>query len=128
MLQPNSFKESNWVSCYDPKRRSGSKNYYCQITWRHLREIQLNETNGEEYSPIPLSLEILHKCNWNEGAEPGVFYHPKFGDYLILKKGERGYDTILLQNNAYVGEPMQYLHQLQNRYYGLVFEEMEVQL
>ena len=57
-----------------------------------------------------------------------MFYHPKFGGYLALKKGERGYDTIVAGCNAYVGEPMLYLHELQNRFFSLVYEELEVGL
>lgn len=125
MVKPQELREGNWIICMDPKRRNGEKEYPCQISWRHLRELSLDESQTD-FKPIWLADDVLTKCNWTITGNENLFHHPKFNTYLGLKKLDEGYVTVISENNLQIGEPIYYLHQLQNRYYSLVFEEMEV--
>jgi|SRR5579875_1468721 len=125
MLHPHELREGNWILSFDPREASANKKVFSQVTWRHIRAMEVEKKNN--FEPISLTNELLARCNWTQKDGNQTFFHPKFQDYIVLQKTDKGYNT-LLQQNATIGEAMNYLHQLQNRYYSLVFEELNVDM
>jgi len=66
------------------------------------------------YEPIPLTPEILEKCGFEFIPEAGYFSYK-------LKNKPQGIDAIKVGNGIYV-------HQLQNLYFALTDEELEIKL
>jgi hypothetical protein len=126
MLQSYELRKDNWILSFDPNEGEKAKRRPCRVSWRHLRAIEVEQKDN--YSPILLTKDILERSGWKATDGQEVYYHEKFGDYLVVKKGDEGYIMEVAFQEAQIGEPMLYLHQLQNRYYGLVFEEMTVEI
>lgn len=95
-----------------------------------LTKISLDDfvaiSNGcNSYQPIPLTEEILLKCGFEENGQYLAFknirlyiYHSRFNsEYFIFDFGMMEKFT-----------EIQYLHQLQNLYFALTGEELEVKL
>lgn len=124
MISPSELRVGNWVMCHDPKRREDPKQYPLQINWRHIKELSMDE-NLSDYYPIAITHDLLLNSNWKTKDDNATFYHPKFENLLtVQKKGDHYMMT--LQQEKELGVPFQYLHQLQNRFYSLAGEEMEV--
>lgn len=97
-----------------------------------IRKINTGESNPIEVpltdlEPIPISIPLLEKCGfeehtiYNEDQDERDFYvHSKFSDLMyvdgVLKNGLDELPDII------------YLHQLQNLYFDLTGEELEINL
>ena len=128
MLQANELRLGNWV------------NYHNDDTPFRIIEIAisgLSVKNSEEetwieldqFSPIPLTPEILEKCgfiklrnNWSENV-PDTFKI----NLLNLNNGDDILNLILNAVNAPCPK-VKYLHQLQNIYFCLCEEELKIEL
>jgi hypothetical protein len=106
MIQENELRIGNWVFM-DNRRyhKWADVDYTC---------------NPDDFSPIPLTPELLEKCGfeYSEG-----WYHRKIS----------GLNLNILPNSDYHidGEqiaPLKSLHQLQNLYFSLTNEELQIQL
>ena len=84
---------------------------------------KLDTTNCEDVQPIELTEEILLKCgfvkdefdNWENETRLGLYKPEEFDGYLSV------------WGESTVGE-CNYLHQLQNLYYALTGQELEINL
>lgn len=77
-----------------------------------------------DLSPIPLTPEILASCGFKDG-----YFELPFGNKLCIGSSNNG------EYVAYFGEQVvtlskyyKYLHQLQNLYFALTGEELEIKL
>jgi hypothetical protein len=83
----------------------------------------------EDLQPIPLTPEILEKAGFME-SQDNTYYLPKM-DYTVDFVG------VILWKKEYfrlneeftsVGKPIQYLHQMQNLFFALTGEELNIEL
>jgi hypothetical protein len=76
----------------------------------------------DKMKPIPLTPEILEKCGFKKrrGGAYGIIWHKERID--IIKDEDK------LYYRQFQRLPIRYLHQLQNLYYALTGEELEVHL
>ena len=107
-----------------------------------LDRIKYPLPNGWQMEPIPLTPEILEKCGFeNDYKNSGSKWHKKqyFTDckeaaevMIINVNPENGrvaiYDEESYESPAMTGKSILYLHQLQNLYFALTGEELEVKL
>ena len=91
---------------------------YFKVT---ARDIQF----AEEYKPIPLTEEILLKCGFKKDTK-GVLVLNKNIYSLILWGGE--VSVYLKIDESVLSIEINYLHQLQNLYFALSGQELEVNL
>jgi hypothetical protein len=87
-------------------------------------------SGAEKYKPIPLTPEILEKCGFELNKYNSTYGHSGIG-YLCLEPLNQGqYDVIPICDNgkAINKKPLQHLHQLQNLYYTLTGEELNLNL
>ena len=95
------------------------------VTWWRL---ELMEKNKIEYNPIPLTEEWLLKLG---------FKYKKWDDHFIIKNGnyfnsikkyDDGwyYNTDESEATCYYLTTIKYVHQLQNLYFALTSEELEI--
>ena len=115
------------------------------IDGRSIFDISFNEKIASEYSPIPLTPDILEKCKGMWLSPFGdyiisVYPHKSgngfrnlifCGDYLYLEEGSdklkpQERDVITLWNKDLMKQF--YLHQLQNLYFTLCGKELEITL
>jgi predicted nicotinamide N-methyase len=102
----------------------------------HLRAIKNNASiNGVFYEPIPLTPEILEKAGFEnelnqfftstKAVREGFIELEKDGDlYIVMlkqKNEDETWDSVLL-NDIF------YLHQIQNLFFALTNEELEINL
>lgn len=116
MIKANELRLGNWVDLFD----SETGHNFVQATYSLL--------NAENFiDPIPLTPEILERCGFNfdevQMNIPGHDYEFVF-DKDGLKYGYHGEDGFIRETR----QPMLYLHQLQNLYFALTGEELEIKL
>jgi len=78
--------------------------------------------------PIPLSPEILEKCGFGyQSMKGGLTYyaHRETGFTLLYSYGKWNWSS---SASVTSGKAIEYLHQLQNLYFALTGEELEVNL
>jgi hypothetical protein len=85
---------------------------------------------NEFISPIPLTPEILEKCGFNKEEKKTNRNDIPSGTYQVYDKGHFAFNSIhgWWFNGKQLDFPPQYLHQLQNLYYFLCGEELNVSL
>jgi hypothetical protein len=84
------------------------------------------EKNPERYNPIPLTPEILEKCGFERQVDENsedCFYIPISETFLEIR---------ITDKTSWIGEvylpETKYVHQLQNLYFALTGEELEINL
>jgi|SRR5690606_18891832 len=124
MIQANELRIGNYVRCVEGNIiKINKEDFICILT------------NTYEVDPIPLTEEILLKCGFErksyttKGVEIEVIYY-KIGNivvYLMRDFFEIEITTSSGQFNLHKTFPKK-LHQLQNLYFALTGEELEVKL
>lgn len=119
-LRAEEFRIGNWVRILN----GISKYYYHQLNRFDI--YKMNETDSIDTEPIPLTEEILLLCGFDLIGE--CFFISKLPS-IFLKKPFIGADYLLIKSNG--GDQLtsiRYLHQLQNLYYCLCGEELNIKL
>jgi len=81
-----------------------------------------------QLQPIPLTPKLLEKCCGFKSEHPAYYYIPIGDNYLYVYYSNSGLHTYAVKYmHAYLGE-IKYLHQLQNLYFALTGEELEIDL
>lgn len=121
MIQTNELRIGNWV-----------KTIYNELDYIAITEIldcviHSNKTKCVSYSslrPIPLTEEILLKCGFEK---KGSTVYINIGSIEIgtVANGKRFYIQISSQN---ITLEIKYLHQLQNLYFALTNQELNIEL
>lgn len=114
MIQANELRIGNWVN-------------HLSTPTKILTGAQIDK-NASDCQPIPLTTDILFKCNFTniEDEEDNPGWHKK-------NKANSNNFTIwnfsgALTLDGYSSAPLQYVHQLQNIYFGLTGEELTMNL
>lgn len=103
MIQANELRIGNWILLNnEPIEVYGTLLDYCS-----------KQTDIRELYPIPLTPEILEKCDF---SDTNFFFSIHDGGVSVEDKP--GDNAFFL--------PVKYLHQLQNLYYALTFKELEI--
>ena len=119
MIQANELRLGNWFQ----------SNIYQQVALETLEYLlNPNFAPHSAVKPIPLTPEILEKCGFecvSHGLTTITYVHkglPEYGRtcYWHAEIGEL--------NLNYIAIGVKYLHQLQNLYFALTGEELEVNL
>ncbi len=97
-------------------QKNGKIHYTNIFTLRDIKNLSIDDT--DIFEPIPLTEEILLKCGFEKVAG---FYSSK--DEIL----ELTCDFIVWKPNTKKLE-IKYLHQLQNLYFALTGEELEINL
>lgn len=122
MIKANEIRVGNWLNDprqYNPKFFPKTDNGYFKAT---ARDIQY----AEEFEPIPLTEEILLKCGF-EYVEEVFSYCCKFHNIYISTIGEFIFAPFCTNDSDCLVK-IKYLHQLQNLYFALTGQELEVNL
>jgi len=124
MIKVNELRIGNWVEYNNRLWKVGSITDFPTIGVSDSNEECL--LNEELSMPIPLTPDILEEC---EFIEIGSFlYKGKFSislpsdDKLLWKNGRTYF------NSWNIGDAPKYLHQIQNMYFALTGDELNVQL
>lgn len=117
MIDPKELRIGNYIG----RKSTGA---FCRVNWGIIRDADLHCDVGD-YEYIILSPEILEKCGFSERYDTGLYRKGKenlFLHHFIMD------DYYCFMYNDYKSYPLKYLHQLQNLYYCLVGEELQVNL
>lgn len=122
MIKANEVRIGNWVEDIAPYDKQ-----YLQIRWENIGKIS---ENGYKYRPIPLTPEILEACGFVN--KPNETFNLSYE--LTIDGFASTFRTWQYRGEWYI-EPMgydtgnisiEYLHQLQNLYFALTGQELEV--
>jgi hypothetical protein len=91
------------------------------VGYHHIRYATINPDN--EYEPIPLTPEILRRCGFFETSTDGEFIYNERG---IIKININNIGLISFNVGEIIFSTVHYLHQLQNLYFTLTGEELEI--
>jgi hypothetical protein len=120
MIKPEELRIGNYYLIGDTAIRLGQKAFELLIVFNTV----------DRLTPIPLTPEILEKCGFELNKYNSTYGHSGIG-YLCLEPLNQGqYDVIPICDNgkAINKKPLQHLHQLQNLYYTLTGEELNLNL
>ncbi len=77
------------------------------------------------YEPIPLTKQLLYDLGFeSNNDENDLLVHPKCNLFEISEEPDNSFAFIW--DSAYSGAPFQYVHQLQNLYFALTGNELEI--
>lgn len=133
MIQANELRIGNWVLKDDTYRKVEA----ISIPYHHLlslrNKVLLEECQFNEIQPIPLTEEILLKCGFEkDGVPAGFTIIDKFQIrycYKDIIKNTWQWSFEAFDDDNWIGiSKPQYLHQLQNLYFPLTGEELEINL
>lgn len=115
MIQANELRIGNWVEAVAPMG-----NYHMRI---HAVNFESIERNPDCVNPIRLTHDILESAGfeYSKGQITGVVHYTKGNIKLINKEG--AYDFASFPQTT-----IKYLHHLQNVYYDLTGNELEIKL
>jgi hypothetical protein len=116
MINMYELRLGNWLL------QDGTNYINVGIIQKNFYATAINERNITRFEPVPLTPEILEKC----GFERLDRFFEKDEIILLLVGG----DTILYYYSTKSDKrtEIQYLHQLQNLYFALVGEELNIEL
>jgi hypothetical protein len=120
MMDTNQLRIGNWV-CY-----KNNTHLQAQVTAIGARTIytDLSSEYDEDYSPIPLTPEILQACGFMKIQGKEDIYRR---EQLQLYHGLRTtmcYTRYNSDEYCYLGTTITYLHELQNLYFSLYKTEL----
>jgi hypothetical protein len=96
------------------------------IAYSYYNSLRVSQFD-EFVKPIPLTEELLLKLGFeNNGKEDASWIHPKEPLFEVTFFVE--YEWQHIWDTSYTGAQIQYLHQLQNLFYALNGEELEIKL
>lgn len=141
MIKANELRIGNWVEVYavvisgswydaDGNRHGQDKITEPTINRKQIGVGDLNVILSSQaglatYRPIPLTPEILEKC----GFDWSIYYqafHKEYFEFDITECYPKGYALTTFKRGLIIAPNIQYLHQLQNLYYSLTGEELEI--
>jgi hypothetical protein len=109
-----------------------------QIFWNRLetmtiieREKKFQESSYEDIEPIPLTVDILNRCNFikQERFHYSNVFYSKEGNFIINQLRDSCEVSYGLDGNlAIISKRSLYLHQLQNLYFAVTAEELQIAL
>ena len=88
----------------------------------------INDLPAKEFSPIPLTPDILHYCGFSEKISTyNIVY---MLESFRLEHDHEGDGFVLLNSEKIIKKPIiiKYLHKLQNIYYTLTNESLSINL
>ena len=132
-MKANELRIGNWVEVYSDDGR------YCL-----LHEVDLIKEDGigigydfdakyswEEITPIPLTEEILLKAGFHKEHEFQDFYIFSESNWCFTNTGDNLFyirDNTDLADEFGICKKIDYVHQLQNLYFALTGEELNIEL
>lgn len=109
----------------------GEQDMYCKLDCQDILNIATGYMENDKiHSPIPLTPEILEKCGFtqhHDDCHNQVIYIKNIFHDLPFQWGVYPNELAsgFIVSNA---KPLRYLHQIQNLYFALTGEELNVQL
>lgn len=126
-MEAKELRLGNWV------RTPAGYEQVIDVMCDSINTMHYNGITYDDIEPIPLSPEILEKCGfefvdsgYNDFKEVGVWYIDsfQFSQYL---PGSYSCDFMYIYGDTGMC-PLQYLHQLQNLFYSLTQNELNIKL
>lgn len=133
MVQKTELRIGNWVVFNDDTDRNGQiielHEHSAKMRCDYIPDHQENkvyevETDYENLWPIRLTLELLDKCGFAKDEGGNYMRYKDFAVYINGPSTSFSFKTCVW-NGDYV---VKYLYQLQNLYFALTGEELNVKL
>lgn len=107
--------------------------------WRSITDANRGyeqDDNYIDFEPIPLTPEILEKCGFKKRRDEEYLFSIDLDKHISIVVNKDNFFPMLLQDaefsggelNVYSCNLINYLHQLQNLYFALTGQELEVNL
>lgn len=119
-MQANELRLGNLVT------RKFNKNIQCTVNWGIIKDV---DDGSGDYIPITLTPEILEKCGfkYSDSSFHHITYEKEPLAVSFVKSIDLGHDEVIISLEDRIID-CRFLHQLQNLFYALTGEELEVKL
>lgn len=118
MVQANELRIGNYIS-YKNER-------WIKVGYHEIRYAVLYPDNS--YYPIPLTPEILEKAGWYWNAECNSYEHADIRMNMQFREVNQSWTMYNHVLKAVIAKRIYHVHQLQNLYFALTGEELEINL
>lgn len=132
MIKANELRLGNWIvfnNFLSPEKyiQVNATFFSSWLGGRNRQEIKNDEVINKYYSGIPLTPEILEKCGFEQDEFiTRDFFKQGFFNFKAVNHYEDGF--LVICNFMQGGIKVKYLHQLQNLYFALSGEELNIKL
>src|SRR5688500_10776811 len=123
-MKASEIRISNWLM--------NSKDEFVQVYSLTVKKgsnrLLINDLPAKEFSPIPLTPDILHYCGFSEKISTYTIVYML--ESFRLEHDHEGDGFVLLNSEKLIKKPIiiKYLHKLQNIYYTLTNESLSINL
>jgi hypothetical protein len=126
LIKANELRIGNYLKLVGPSWTTQQRGIIQRISASDIVDIEF--TGGDAYQPIPLNKELLLQCGFTYSTDTELELSIDESNKLVANPYiERGYAVQLCCQTNWAGQKPLYLHQLQNLYYVLTGEELNVE-
>jgi hypothetical protein len=129
MIDPKELRIGNFLKCRDDKAH-GEVLEICYIGKDGAATI--NGWSYKEWSAIPLTAELLEKAGFEflESPDPPyeVYAHSKVDQFEVWNFNDEHWILDMADQNGIDMSHFKYLHQLQNLFFALTGQELEISI
>lgn len=124
MIQANELRIGNWVIYHS------DEDMFTAIDGTDIVTMESKIEYAEKHSPIPLTPEILEKCGFeNKSKTTDYYFESNYCAIILGGSMKKLYPSVYGEFGLEpYGEEIKSLHQLQNLYFALTGEELNIQL
>lgn len=133
-MNTRELRVGNWVMSYDNPDREPEYSEVLAVGcgWALLAKGQSDQTNEDEFEPIQLTPELLKSIGFNIKHQ---YHSTLYAENCMIVEVEgfelaRRFETdnVFLFDTSTHFVPIRYLHQLQNLYFAVIGDELDVKL
>lgn len=128
MIQANELRIGNLLEYQSDVFKLDTVQEIHSLTWLRKNVHYIKQLSLDDLKPIPLTPEILERCGFIKciNADDDVLFKKQYFEIEYMEFFSEEKNGFYYNNNMPHETHIRYLHQLQNLYFALTGEELEL--